>query len=199
MKTFSLVIILACVSLTAFAHDITLPAPQRSGGKPVTDLINERQSCREFAETPLDLQTISDLLWAAYGFNREDKRVIPTGLNKQELDVYIITKEGAYLYDAANNKLILKTAGDHRQFAGKQSYAQQAPVNFFYVNDETKGNGGGSYLSAGCAVQDVYLTVGSKGLGCTIRMSFESEPLKKLFKLNERQNILAAQSIGQKK
>ncbi|MDR0609051.1 MAG: nitroreductase family protein [Planctomycetaceae bacterium] len=181
------------------AQDITLPSPQRSGGKPLLDAINERQSIKDPAGTPIDWQTLSDLLWAAYGFNREDRRVVPSPLNMQELSVYVVLKEGVYLYDAKNNKLIEKVKGDHRTVAGKQDYVYVAPVNLLYVVDKSKETGTGAYISCGCAAQDVYLVCASKGLACAVRTSIDKNAVSKLLKLDNQYEVIAGQTIGNKK
>jgi len=199
MKTFLLTALLICLAATVFAQDIELPAPQRTGGKPVFDAINERESYKTPADTPIDLQSISDLLWAAYGFNREDRRVVPSATNQQELSVYVILKEGAYLYDAKTNKLIQKAKGDHRTDAGTQDYVYVAPINLIYVVDNSKGTGTGAYISCGCAAQNVYLACASKGLGCVVRTSIKKEELQKLLKLTDQQEPIAGQTIGHKK
>jgi len=199
MKTFLTTALLICLTSTVFAQDIALPAPQRTGGKPVFDAINARESYKDPAETPIDLQSLSDLLWAAYGFNREDRRVVPSAMNQQELSVYVILKEGAYLYDAKANKLILKAEGDHRKDAGVQNYVYVAPVNLIYVADLSKGTGTGAYISCGCAVQNVYLACASKELGCSVRTSIKKEDLQKLLQLTDQQDPIAGQTIGHKK
>lgn len=68
--------------------------------------LSDRHSDREYAAKELSLQDLSDLLWAANGINRPDgKRTAPSALNKQDIDIYVIMKEGAYLYDAKANSL----------------------------------------------------------------------------------------------
>ena len=199
MKIYLTSALLICFASTVFAQDIELPKPQRTGGKPVFDAINERQSYKDPAETPVDLQSISDLLWVAYGFNREDRRVVPSALNKQELSVYVILKEGAYLYDAKANKLMLKAKGDHRNDAGNQDYVYVAPVNLIYVADKSKETDTGAYISCGCAAQNVYLACASKGLGCSVRTNIKTEELHKTLKLAADQEAIAGQTIGHKK
>ncbi|MDR2441508.1 MAG: nitroreductase family protein [Planctomycetaceae bacterium] len=199
MRTFLTLTIFLSLSLTIMAQDIVLPAPQRSGGKPLFDAINERQSIRDLANTPLDLQTLSDLLWAAYGFNREDRRVVPSPLNQQELFVYVVLKEGVYLYDAKANKLLEKVKGDYRTVAGKQDYVYVAPVNFLYVVDKSKETGTGAYISCGCAAQDVYLVSASKGLACVVRTGVDKDAVSQLLKLNPQHEVIAGQTIGNKK
>ncbi|MFA4839911.1 MAG: nitroreductase family protein, partial [Candidatus Neomarinimicrobiota bacterium] len=68
---------------------IVLPVPQTTGGKPLMQALNLRQSMRNFSEKPLSLQTLSNLLWAANGINRPEigKRTAPTAMNSQEIDV----------------------------------------------------------------------------------------------------------------
>ncbi|MDR1962454.1 MAG: nitroreductase family protein [Planctomycetaceae bacterium] len=199
MRTLLTLSLFFCLSFSMMAQDIVLPAPQRSGGKPLLDAINERQSIKDPAETPIDLQTLSDLLWAAYGFNREDRRVVPSPLNKQELFVYVVLKEGIYLYDAKANKLFEKVKGDHRTIAGKQDYVYVAPVNFLYVVDKSKETGTGAYISCGCAAQDVYLVCASKGLACAVRTGIDKDAVHKLLKFNAQHEVIAGQTIGNKK
>jgi CubicO group peptidase (beta-lactamase class C family) len=139
---------------------------------------------------------MSDLLWAAWGFNREGMRTIPTGLNKQELDVYAVLKEGVYRYDAAADKLLLVEKGDHRTKAGKQDYVYIAPLNLIYVADMEKGVGVGSNISTGCAVENVYLLSASKGLACRVRTSIDKDVLYKLLKLKGKQEVLAGQTLA---
>ena len=84
--------------------------------------LSDRHSDREYADKELSLQDLSDLLWAANGINRPDgKRTAPSALNKQDIDIYVIMKEGAYLYDTKTNSLQPLAKGDHRAaVAGSQ-------------------------------------------------------------------------------
>jgi len=87
--------------------DITLPAPRMSGGKPLMEALKDRQSSRSFSAKKLPVQMLSDLLWAAAGINRPDsnKRTVPSAMDRQEVDVYVIMEEGTYLYDAKSKSL----------------------------------------------------------------------------------------------
>src|SRR5512137_2960158 len=56
-----------------------LPPPKKEGGKPLLQVLNERQSVREFAADKLSPQVLSNLLWAAWGTSRgADKRTAPS-------------------------------------------------------------------------------------------------------------------------
>ena len=197
MRMICLTLLLLFAVAPAFAQDIQLPEPQKTGGKPLFEAISERQSNRNVATDDLDLQTISDVMWAAYGFNRENKRVVPTANDKQELMVFATMKKGVYLYDAAANKLILKAEGDHRVASAGQEFANNAPLNIVYVADYAKGGGPvASGIATGAAVQGVYLVCASKGLACVIRTTIDRDGMKKILNLTEQQEVLAGQTVG---
>ena len=121
---------------------VALPAPQTSGGKPLMQVLKERKSVRDFGPEPLSRQTISNLLWAAWGINREDgRRTAPSASNRQEIDVYVVMADGAYLYDAQANALKPMAPGDLRKFAGTQPYVAGATLNLIYVADTAKLGG----------------------------------------------------------
>jgi len=178
---------------------IELPAPQMTGGMPLFDAISERQSIKEFSDKEVPLRELSTVLWAAYGFNREDKRVIPTSSNHQHLSIYVFLKDAVYLYDAKDNKLFKKADGDHREKIGSQAFVYVAPVNLLFVADGTKGAGTGSHISVGCASQDIYLACASLGLATVVRTAgINAEEIRPLLKLAETDELIAAQTIGYK-
>ncbi|MFC1453334.1 nitroreductase family protein [Verrucomicrobiota bacterium] len=71
------------------------------------EALKDRRSTRAFDAKPLPLQVLSDLLWAAWGISRPDsgKRTAPSARNWQEIDVYVVLPDGAYIYDAKANTL----------------------------------------------------------------------------------------------
>ena len=105
MNRFIMLLSISLMASWVSGQDIQLPAPDRTGGKPLMQALNERQSNRSFQDKSLTQQQLSDLLWAANGFNRDDKRTAPTANNRQELELYAVTKEGVFFYDAKNNLL----------------------------------------------------------------------------------------------
>jgi len=50
---------------------ITLPKPQTDGGKSVLAALQERKTIRKIRADKLPPQMLSNLLWAAFGINRE--------------------------------------------------------------------------------------------------------------------------------
>lgn len=65
-----------------------LPPPDTTGGLPLMQALKERKSVRSFADKPIPQQTLSNLLWAAFGINRPDgRRTAPSAMNWQEIDI----------------------------------------------------------------------------------------------------------------
>lgn len=181
---------------TVSAQDINLPKPVKTGGMPLMEALNARSSHRSFSSEDIDNQTLSNMLWAAWGYNRADKRTAPSGNDKQNMDLYVVKKSGAYLYDAKNNKLIQVTKEDVRKQTGKQDFVWNAPVNIVFVIDKNKGN---DNITAGFVSQNIYLFCASEGLGTVVRGWFDGEEVSKALNLKENQVPVLTQSVGKKK
>jgi len=182
---------------------VALPTPQTSGGKPLMQVLKERKSVRDFGPELLSRQILSNLLWAAWGINREDgRRTAPSASNHQEIDVYLIMADGAYVYDAKANTLKPVVQTDLRKLAGTQAYVADAPVNLVYVADTAKlGGDDAARLATANAdtvfiSQNVYLFCASEGLGTVVRASVNRADLGKALNLRAEQRIILAQSVG---
>lgn len=90
MKHLIPFLLLSVFTLTLFAQEIKLPVPQQKGGMPLMDALSKRESTREFSTKDIDQQTLSNLLWAGWGFNRSGKRTAPSARNFQEIDIYVV-------------------------------------------------------------------------------------------------------------
>ena len=182
---------------------VALPTPQTSGGKPLMQALKERKSVREFGPQQLSRQVLSNLLWAAWGINREDgHRTAPSASNRQEIDVYVILVDGAYVYDAKANALQPVAQTDLRKLAGTQAYAADAPVNLIYVADTAKLGGDDAARLAtanadtGLIAENAYLFCASEGLATVARGSVDRAALGKALNLRAEQRIVLAQSVG---
>ena len=91
--------------------------------------LQERRTIRYISPKELPLQVLSNLLWAAFG---KSGRTAPSASNSQEIDLYIATSEGVYLYEAVPHRLTPVVVGDFGERAGRRG-AATAPVNIFYV------------------------------------------------------------------
>lgn len=203
MKKFLLSVAITGLTFGVSAQNIKLPAPQKTGGKPLMEVLNERESNRAFANKDLSDQTLSNLLWAAWGFNRENKRTAPSSRDRQEIDVYVLLKKGTYIYDAKANTLIEVSKKDLRSFAGTQEFVASAPVNLVYVCNKNKISGKddqalieATYANTGFIAQNVYLFCASDGLSCVIRAMIDKAELSTQLKLKKDQMITLSQTVG---
>lgn len=184
---------------------IVLPKPQTEGGKPLMQALKERSSGREFSTRELPPQVLSNLLWAACGINRPDsgKRTAPSASNRQEIDVYVATASGLYLYEPKEHQLQPVLAEDIRAATGRQDFVKAVPVNLVYVADFAKmGNSPEadkifySAANTGFIGQNVYLYCASEGLATVMRGMVDRAALAKTMKLRPDQRVVLSQSVG---
>jgi nitroreductase len=182
---------------------IQLPKPQMDGGKPLMQALKDRMTSRAFAADKIPVQTLSNLLWAAFGINRPDgRRTAPSAKNWQEIDIYVATPDGAYLYDAKGNELKPVSPKDLRALTGTQAYAGEAAIDLVYVADFSKVEGGGmdqntlAGADTGFIAQNVYLYCASEGLADVVRASIDRDALGKELNLKKDQKIILGHSIG---
>ncbi len=185
---------------------IQLNAPNKDRGSSVMKALADRHSDREFANRELSHQDLSDLLWAAVGVNRPDgKRTAATALNKQDVDVYVIMKKGAYRYDAQGHRLLPVAEGDHRALvAGPQSFVMSAPISLLVVTDYSKFGSGGNVernkmmgiFDTGLVSQNIALFCSGCGLATVPRATMDTEGLKKVLKLSDTQIPVINNPVG---
>ena len=183
---------------------INLPAPRITGGKPLMEALKARQSTREFAPDKLSQQTLSNLLWAAWGINREDGgRTAPSASNRQEIDVYVVMENGAFVYDAEANILKPVASGDLRKLAGQQPFVAEAPLNLVYVGDFARWPGDEennklttTAVNTGFIAQNVYLFCASEGLATVFRASLNRDRIAQILQLPPTKFVTCAQTVG---
>lgn len=214
MKTRVLIAIAAslifCVGilLPAFGQEmkpIKLPEPKLDASKPLVQALKDRKTQREYSSGNLTPQVLSNLPWATGGISRPDsgKRTAPSAFNRQEIEVYVTTAEGAYRYDPKGNELVAVASGDIRMLTGTQSYFKDAAINLVYVADLTKAGdspeGDKLLLSAydtGFIAENAYLYCAVEGLATVFRLGIDKEKLGAALKLKPDQRIMGAQTVG---
>lgn len=186
---------------------IQLSQPQFNRGKLLMEALKERQTNRSFSSKELPLDVLSNLLWAADGINRPEvgKRTAPSAVNWQEIDIYVAMKKELYLYNPEKNTLEPILAQDIREFAGKQDFTKDAPVNLIYVADFSRMSGDEnknnfySAVDTGFVSQNVYLFCASEGLATVVLGMVDKPALAKIMGLKDKQKIILTQPVGYKK
>ena len=197
---------------------IELPKPQKDGGKSVLAALQERRTIRAIREEKLPPQVLSNLLWAAWGVNREAAasaqpgRTAASASNSQEMDLYVALAEGVYLYEAAAHRLAPVAAGDLRARAGRGrgGMGAKAPVRIFLVADIAKYSRGRpqepglrdpeiqkSYYNVLCGLiaGNVYLFAASAGLAAWFH-NCDKPGIARDLALRPDQRPLYAQTVG---
>ena len=195
---------------------VILPSPEKEGGKSLLAAVRARRTTRNISSKELPLQVLSNLLWAAFGVNREEAsfnkpgRTAPSASNSQEIDLYVALPEGVYVYEAVPHRLVPIVSGDFRRRSGRGD-AATAPVNIFYVVDFTRYDTGPNqpdraigdpevqksyyYTDTGFIAQNVYLFAASQGLAAWFH-NCDKENTVDEFKLGPQQKVLFAQTVG---
>ena len=176
-------------SASVKASEIVLPAPNLNS--PLMKLIDTRATIREISTKPIDLDVLSNILWASFGTNSHNTRTIPTGKNEQDLKVFVIYDKKVWLYDGVNNKLNKYSDVDLMPYLAKQDFVNNAPVHIIYA-------GGKHYAWAhsGSAYQNVYLYAAEKGLATVIRGYFDSADVHQALNLPDNEIVTYHQVIG---
>ncbi|MCR5550995.1 MAG: nitroreductase family protein [Bacteroidales bacterium] len=216
MKKLFLAVVMAALILPVMAQknkdeakvaskptEIKLPKPERKGGMPLYEALNNRMTQRKFADTPLDEQQLSNLLWCAGGVNREDgKLTSPTARNAQEIDIYVFIDKGVFLYVPKENVLKEILPEDHRmEISERSKMPAEAPVTLlFYANydkmegfDETAREFYGA-TDAGFVSQNVYLYCAANKLSTVVMGAINRDLLNELIPGDGK--AILAQPVG---
>lgn len=206
-----LMLLLTHTSMPANEPHIQLPAPAKTGGMPLMEALDKRQSERSFSTEALDLQQLSNLCYAAWGINRPEngKRTAPSSRNRQEMSLYVVLSDAVYLYNALEHRLDLQKTGDLRAYCGSQEFVAAAPVNLIYVADMKKmGLHQPDEITAdklmtpwangGFMAQNVYLYCASEGLATVVRAMIDRETLHQKLELEPMQQIIMGQTVGKR-
>ncbi|HUU78736.1 MAG TPA: nitroreductase family protein [candidate division Zixibacteria bacterium] len=198
---------------------IILPKPDKKGGRTLLETLQLRQTNRSISSKELPLQILSNLLWVACGVNRDKAsfnkpgRTAPSASNSQEIDLYVVLKEGVYLYEVMH-KLKPVLLGDYRKLCGRGVQVQvigSAPLNIIYIADLSRYDLGPNqpdphigdteiqksyyYTDTGFIAQNIYVYAASEGLAVWFHNCDKASIAKEL-KLHPYQIILFAQTIG---
>ena len=112
-------------------------------------------------------------------------------MNKQEVQLYVVLADGAYVYEAEQNQLRPVVTGDIRAKVA-QGAGAHAPVTIIYVADAKLEM---AQVDTGFIGQNVYLFAASEGLNAWFYALHDADVAGAL-KLPEGQKALYGQSVG---
>lgn len=205
------ILTIACMAMLMVAtsckaqDNIQLPKPSMDNKVTLMQALQNRHSSREFADRQISDDVLSTVLWAACGINRpkEGKITAPSAINAQDIQVYVVRKDGAFLYKPEENSLQKVSNKDLRSaVAGRQSFAASAPVSLVLVSNHNKFGGrsnGASRMGivdAGYVSENICLACSALGLNTVPRMTMDSETLKKELNLDDNYDFVLNSQIG---
>ncbi len=182
-------------------REIFLPMPRLSGDMSVEEAIARRRSVREYLDSPLKIEEISQLLWSAQGITdvRRGFRVAPSAGATYPLEVYLVVREGGveglepgiYKYDSHRHSLMLLKLGDFSKelysAALNQEWVLEAPINLVVtaVYERTTSRYGERgiryvHMEVGHVGQNVYLQATALNLGTVVIGAFHDEEVKRI-------------------
>lgn len=197
-------LMLAAVAVNMNAQEVKqLPQPDMQLGVTLTEALQKRRSDREYnADRDITDQQLSQILWAACGVNRPDKKLltIPTAINAQDIQVYVCRKDGVALYQPYDNTLKKVSSEDIRPLlAERQQNMKNAPVFLLIVSDQEKFRHNAEVygaMDAGYASQDICLMCAALGLKTVPRAMMNKEAVAKALGLGEKQILELNHPIG---
>lgn len=182
---------------------VCLPFPKLSGKVSLEEALRRRRSIRDYDASPLTVEEVSQLLWAAYGVTEVNwsLKTTPSAGGTYPLEVYLVIKEGGvsvgggfldagvYRYDFRSHCIDLVRRGDFtRQLyeaALGQEWVREAALNIVItaVYERTTrryGERGVRYvmMEAGHAAQNIYLQATALGLGTVSIGAFYDDDVK---------------------
>lgn len=193
---------------------IKLPELHPAARHPIERLLARRRSVRDFAATPLSLEELAHLLWAAQGVSSpEGLHTAPSAGALYPLEVHLVAGNvkglecGSYHYRPHAGELVQTAAGNLRQplaaaALGQGCVGEAAAVlvlsAVFERTTRKYGQRGIQYvhMEVGHAAQNVYLAAGSLGLGTVMVGAFDDQGVKRAVPMEGSEVPLALMPLG---
>ncbi len=175
------------------AKTVALPEAAKTGGQPLMEALAARHSDRRTEGPVPTLQQLSDLLWAANGVSRPNgKRTAPSAMNRQEIELAVLTAEGLAVYDPKAHQLVEQAS--EVDLADQLNKASALLILFY---DTAKQPRDYALVDAGFVGQNIYLFCTSKGWASVFLGTVDRAKVAQALGRTE-QEILFAHRIGVK-
>jgi SagB-type dehydrogenase family enzyme len=200
-----------------YVANIELPSPNLTSSVSIEETLSNRRTVRVYDESPLSLENLSQMLWAAQGITDENgHRTAPSGHGLYPIDLYVAVSDvtgletGLYHYIAEGHMLGLIREGDQKEdlaLVTPQPHPQGAPVTIYMSGNYLKPQEFFDAESAetvtlqesGHIGQNLYLQAESLGLGMVVMGGFDPNIARNILRLTEDDHVIYLIPIGNKK
>lgn len=194
-----------------------LPEPALTSDYSVEEALKNRRSIRRYTDEPVDLPTVSQILWAAQGITHEQRgyRTSPSAGATFPLEIYLVAgnvddlPQGLYRYDPQEHHLISMAEGDLRSDLSAAALGQTPVRDGAFVviiaadYDRTTGRYGERgiryvHMEVGHVGQNIHLQAESLGLGTVVIGAFNDSDVKRILHLPADIEPLYLMPLGKK-
>ena len=194
----------------------TLPTPLYDSETSIEKTLLARRSVRSYADEPLMLAELSQLLWAAQGITSPSGgRTAPSAGALYPLEVYLLAGEvndlpgGIYHYNPNDHTLTLVAGGDQRQALYEAALSQSAVkdaaavivITAIYERTTVKYSQRGIqyvHIEVGSVAQNVYLQAVALDLGTVFIGAFHDDQVREILQLGAEEQPLGLMPVGRK-
>ena len=196
------------------AAQVGLPEPRLSSEVSIEETFLRRRSVREYAEAPVTLEKVSQLLWAAQGQTSEwGGRTAPSAGALYPLETYLVVgsvsdlEQGVYRYRPGEHDLLKVGDGDRRALLAEAALGQEwveegaAAIVLAAVYERTTGKYGELgieyvHMEAGHAAENLLLQATALGLGSVPVTGFHRDDAREVLGLPEDVEPLYIVPVG---
>jgi len=196
---------------------MNLPAPMLDGDVSVEEAIKQRRTVRSFANKPLTVSQLSQILWAAQGItdDRGLKRAAPSGGALYPIDIYAVVGKnavqelapGVYHYDPPHHSIEQIVATDAREGVAvaslRQMWMATAPVILVITAEYNRitikyGDRGRRYamIEVGHIGQNIFLQCQALGLAAGIVGAFYDNDVARTINAQKNHEPLIIMPVG---
>lgn len=204
----------AQITSMADGEAIRLPPPDLTGSITLEKALAERRSVRTYADEPLDMNDLSQLLWGTQGVtDPRGFRTAPSAGAQYPLEVTVAVgrveglSPGSYRYIPATHQIRKIHDGDQRERLSAAAFSQQmpaeAPVTFVIsgIYERTRTRYGEraeryTWMEAGHASQNCYLIATARGLGTVAIGAFDEREVQEIIGLPDDEIPLYLMPVG---
>ncbi|MEA1958629.1 MAG: SagB/ThcOx family dehydrogenase [Chloroflexota bacterium] len=198
--------------------EIKLPEPKLQGEVSVEEAIAKRRSVRDYKTDALNLEQLSQLLWAAQGITAAGFfRAAPSAGASYPLEVFVIAGNtvgldaGIYRYNVQAHSLSLHKSGDFRDKLGATAAFNQGCISdapacisicaVYERTSKTYGKRGERYvhIDTGHAAENIALQAVALGLATVMIGAFEGRKVSEVLGLDDEMRPLYIIPVGKQK